>query len=370
LWRFEYYPFGMQMPGRKYSQPNSSYRYGFNGKELDNSTGEGNLDFGARIMDVRLGRWLGVDPFSFKSPDFSPYNFCFNSPNIYKDPNGEYPVVEISDQVSGFTFAHVYGNDGKVSTIIVNTYKMIVYDVNAKGERKQLAEFQVTRDGYYNQGPLPPTSSTVEKTEGFLWWKKTTTTTTTTTSELLVNRTSEPTQDVTVTAKPTKDYGDTKGAYALSNFNVEPAPASWGKYTSGDPVEGDAQRKTPNTSSGVMIHIGGFFTNSEGAQLGGTYGCYGVVDPSQIFSNYVDAFKVLGTYDNIEKNHVAPNGIKSSNNQMNMLVDFVNAAVAAAKKRKEADTVLRVTIKKRSAEKGKGKEVKVVTSTSSTSTKK
>lgn len=53
------------MPGRKYSA-GSGYRYGFNGKEKDNSTGEGNLDFGARIFAVRLGRWLSVDPLQQK----------------------------------------------------------------------------------------------------------------------------------------------------------------------------------------------------------------------------------------------------------------------------------------------------------------
>ena len=71
----DYYPFGMQMPRRKYSQPNSSYRYGFNGKENDNSTGEGNLDFGARIMDARLGRWLSIDLKQAKYPFFTPYRW-------------------------------------------------------------------------------------------------------------------------------------------------------------------------------------------------------------------------------------------------------------------------------------------------------
>jgi hypothetical protein len=28
----DYYPFGSQMPGRKYSQASTKYRYGFNGK--------------------------------------------------------------------------------------------------------------------------------------------------------------------------------------------------------------------------------------------------------------------------------------------------------------------------------------------------
>ena len=41
----------MQMPGRKYNQANSNYRYGFNGKENDNEIkGEGNQqDYGLRI---------------------------------------------------------------------------------------------------------------------------------------------------------------------------------------------------------------------------------------------------------------------------------------------------------------------------------
>lgn len=75
------------MPGRKYSS-NSGYRYGFNGKENDNSTGEGNLDFGARIMDVRLGRWLSVDLFQIKYPALSPYNYCDNSPISFIDLDG------------------------------------------------------------------------------------------------------------------------------------------------------------------------------------------------------------------------------------------------------------------------------------------
>jgi RHS repeat-associated protein len=53
----------MIMPGRKYSIGNGAYRYGFNGKEKNNEiSGEGNsYDFGARIYDPRLGRWLSTD---------------------------------------------------------------------------------------------------------------------------------------------------------------------------------------------------------------------------------------------------------------------------------------------------------------------
>ena len=76
----DYYPFGMQMPGRKYSQPNSNYRYGFNGKENDKDAGEGIQDYGFRIYNSRLGKFLSVDPLTKKYPELTPYQFASNTP--------------------------------------------------------------------------------------------------------------------------------------------------------------------------------------------------------------------------------------------------------------------------------------------------
>ncbi|MCX6232776.1 MAG: RHS repeat-associated core domain-containing protein [Bacteroidetes bacterium] len=66
-------------------------RFGFNGQEKDDEIkGTGNsLDFGARIYDPRIGRWLALDPLQAKYPDLSPYNFCANNPIIFIDPNGK-----------------------------------------------------------------------------------------------------------------------------------------------------------------------------------------------------------------------------------------------------------------------------------------
>jgi RHS repeat-associated protein len=71
----------MTMPGRSYSA-GSGYRYGFNGKENDNEVkGEGNQqDYGMRIYDLRLGRFLTVDPLIRKYPELTPYQFASNSP--------------------------------------------------------------------------------------------------------------------------------------------------------------------------------------------------------------------------------------------------------------------------------------------------
>gem|GEM_PF-2385338 len=69
----------------------NSYRYGFNGKEkIDEQYGiEGTAyDFGARLYDSRLGRWMAVDPLAGKYPDLSTYSFVMNTPISAMDPDG------------------------------------------------------------------------------------------------------------------------------------------------------------------------------------------------------------------------------------------------------------------------------------------
>jgi RHS repeat-associated protein len=80
---------GMRMSGRNFSSGNS-YQYGFQGKRKDDySHGEGNAyDFGERIYDSRVVKWLSVDPLASKYPSLSPYCFVANNPIIYIDPDG------------------------------------------------------------------------------------------------------------------------------------------------------------------------------------------------------------------------------------------------------------------------------------------
>jgi RHS repeat-associated protein len=81
----------MAMPGRKYTVSSGAYRYGFNSKEKsDEIKGDGNsVDFGARIYDTRLGRWLSTDPLQAKFPDQTPYHFVTNNPINVIDYNGK-----------------------------------------------------------------------------------------------------------------------------------------------------------------------------------------------------------------------------------------------------------------------------------------
>ena len=87
----DYAPFGMGLVGRKFDA--GRYRYGFNGKENDNDIkGEANLqDYGLRIYDPRLGKFLSVDPLSNEFPWYSPYHFAGGNPIKNLDLDGGEP---------------------------------------------------------------------------------------------------------------------------------------------------------------------------------------------------------------------------------------------------------------------------------------
>jgi RHS repeat-associated protein len=85
----DYYPFGMVMQEQSFSI--AAYKYGFNGKEKDDETGTQN--YGMRIYNSNLGKFLSVDPFYEGFPYYSPYQFAGNKPIWAIDLDGmeEYP---------------------------------------------------------------------------------------------------------------------------------------------------------------------------------------------------------------------------------------------------------------------------------------
>ncbi|MDZ7848340.1 MAG: RHS repeat-associated core domain-containing protein [Owenweeksia sp.] len=109
----DYYPFGSIMPGRNY-QGSDGYRYGFNGMEADDEVkgNDNSLDFGARIYDPRIGKWLSSDPKESKYPGLSPYQFAANIPTLLVDHAGEdfrYKVDKENHTITIETTIHVYG---------------------------------------------------------------------------------------------------------------------------------------------------------------------------------------------------------------------------------------------------------------------
>ena len=94
----DYSPFGALMPGRNGNT--SSYRYGFNGKEKDDEIkGSGNnYDFGSRLYDDRIGRFLKVDSDAKVFTSLSPYCFAANNVTIAVDFDGRGPIITVQSK--------------------------------------------------------------------------------------------------------------------------------------------------------------------------------------------------------------------------------------------------------------------------------
>jgi len=149
----DYSPFGAPLAGRTFSS--NSYRYGMNGMEKDDEVkGAGNqLDFGARIYDPRLGRWLSIDPLQAKYAGYSPYNFALNSPVFFYDKDGR-------DVGAGITIKNnssqpiIFRGDGEqIKTMVDGTQKRVNgdnrgFDPKDLARDKRVAGDDAIRDGF------------------------------------------------------------------------------------------------------------------------------------------------------------------------------------------------------------------------------
>jgi RHS repeat-associated protein len=86
-----YYPFGLKHEGYNGSINGTDHKYGFGGKEENKELDLEWLDFGARNYDPSIGRWMNLDPLAEMMRRHSPYNYAFDNPIYFTDPDGMAP---------------------------------------------------------------------------------------------------------------------------------------------------------------------------------------------------------------------------------------------------------------------------------------
>jgi RHS repeat-associated protein len=257
----------MLVPNRHGSTP--AYRYGFQGQEKDDELkGEGNsLNYAFRMHDPRVGRFFATDPLEKKYTWYSPYAFSGNRVIDSKEIEGLEPRVTITDKISGYTFVKVPGA-GNIDRFIIPTYHAKVEYVKKDGSVELIGEYNITRDGWYNMG----TDANGD--------------------HILHNRSSDPSpsnQKIFIESKTPEKYGEGTPVFNLSPIE-SPLDPEYNKthFENGKPGSplGSNVKRNNGTAQNSQIHVSGIYVKKDFLKLviAGTYGCYGIVAPEQVYT--------------------------------------------------------------------------------------
>ncbi len=134
----DYYPFGLEMQERTASV--EGYRYGFNGKENDANGEFGSQliqDYGFRMYNPSIGKFLSVDPLTQSYPELTPYQFASNTPIWAIDLDG----LEAYYSTEG-KFLEKYGESTEVRITSAKTF----YDIHYTHLGDRNAQAKALRD--------------------------------------------------------------------------------------------------------------------------------------------------------------------------------------------------------------------------------
>nr|WP_238354341.1 RHS repeat-associated core domain-containing protein [Fulvivirga marina] len=140
----DYYPFGLQFNSwnRVTTKPN---KHLYNGKELQTDLGLNWYDYGLRFYDPVLGRWPVIDPLADEFHSWSSYNYTFNNPVRFTDPDGAAPTDIIVLSYGGSQRNHTFGHQ---AVLIGNDKDGYVFYSRDKDGSYTNSEGDVVNDNY------------------------------------------------------------------------------------------------------------------------------------------------------------------------------------------------------------------------------
>ena len=140
----DYYPFGLTF--NSYTRENSvTNQYQYNSKELQDELNIGWMDYGARMYDPAIGRWMVIDPLAGLSRRWSPYTYAYDNSIRFIDPDGMYATEEWKkdngvtddDVVNVYTAEPDQEQSEKGNSVGIAAYGEKSKDKNTFEQRKQ-----------------------------------------------------------------------------------------------------------------------------------------------------------------------------------------------------------------------------------------